>query len=176
MALTPKQEKFCVEYIRTGNKSEAYRLSYDAENMPNESIHVKANEVYNNVKVTLRVSELRKELAERNKITLDEVVQHISQIATFDIAECYDESNNLKSIHDIPKHIRTAIMGLKVLEEFQGFGKDKESIGFTKDIRVINKLDAFEKLMKHLGGYEKDNTQKNIPIRQIINMSDYKKE
>lgn len=161
--LTPKQEKFCNEYIRTGNKSEAYRLAYDARNMADETINREAHELYNNPKITTRIKELRKELAERNKITLDEVVQHISKIALFDIAECYDENQRLKPIQEIPKEIRTAITGIKVYEDKFNTQGDNIVMGETKELKIINKLDAFEKLMKHLGGYEKDNSQKNKP-------------
>jgi len=170
--LTPKQEKFCQEYVLYGNKSQAYRTAYDAENMSNEVIHNKASELSKKGEVGVRIKQLQKELEERNKMTLDRVVQNVSNIALFDIAELYDENNNLKDIHSIPKHIRTSISGIKILEEFEGFGKERESIGFTKDVRVINKLDALEKLMKYFGGYEKDNEQS----RPVINVSELSTE
>lgn len=59
--LTPKQEKFCREFIKCGNASEAYRKAYNAENMKPESINRKASELLDNVKITARVQELDKE-------------------------------------------------------------------------------------------------------------------
>lgn len=164
MALTPKQEKFCIEYIKTGNKSEAYRLAYDTENMSDETIHVKANELSNNGKVRVRIEELQKDIAERNKIDIDELVQTLANIVRFDIAELYDKNDKLKSIHDIPKEQREAIEELTVLEEYQGYGKERELIGFTKKIKASGKQAAIDKLLKHLGGYEKDNRQKKTEI------------
>lgn len=70
MALTPKQEKFCLKYIETGNASEAYRLSYDAGKMKPNVINVKASELLASGKVAVRISELRKPLQQVQNITL----------------------------------------------------------------------------------------------------------
>lgn len=166
--LTPKEEKYSQEYVKTGNKSEAYRLSYSTKNMTSKTVNEKACRLFQRGKVRARIKQLQEQLAERNKMTLDKVVQGIAEIATFDIAELYDEKGNFKNIHDIPRHVRTAITGIKVTEEFEGFGEDRTSIGFTKDIKIINKLDAYKDLMKHFGGYKVDNAQKadRVPSRE----------
>lgn len=170
--LTIKEESFCQAYLKKGNKSEAYRLSYSTKNMKPESIHVEAQKIYKRPKVTLRIKQLQDEIAERNKMTLDKVVAGIAEIATFDIAELYDEKGTLKNIHDIPKAIRTAISGIKVTEEFQGFGPEKEIIGFTKDVKIINKLDAYKELMRYFGGYKKDNDQKTQSTVTVFKIPD----
>ena len=164
--LTVKQENFCQAYLRLGDKSAAYREAYDCENMKAETIHVKASELASIGKVAVRIAELRDEAAERNKISLDEIIGSMAEVVRFDIAELYDEDNKLKSIHFIPKSTRNSITQIEVFEEFQGQGSERQLIGHTKKIRVLNKLDAAEKLIKHLGGYEKDNKQQaqaNVP-------------
>lgn len=111
--LTPKQEKYCQEYIKTGSKSEAYRLAYNAENMKPESINVKAVQTYNQDKIRLRIEKLQEETEKRNDITVDWVVQRLKTVA---------EEND----------------------------KDR--------------VPALDKLMKHLGGYERDNNQQSNNI------------
>lgn len=59
--LTPKQEKFCREYIKCGNASEAYRKVYNAEKMKPETINETACKLLKNPKITTRVQELDKE-------------------------------------------------------------------------------------------------------------------
>lgn len=162
--LTPKQEMFCQQYVLLGNKSQAYRNSYDAENMANDTINRKAVEMFENGKITARVEQLQEELQERNRMTLDKTINSISEIANFDIAELYEEDGTMKSIHEIPKHIRTSINELNVLEVYEGTGKDRKFIGYSKKARMINRLDALEKLVKIFGGYGKDNAQKQIPV------------
>lgn len=70
-ALTPKQEAFCIAYLKTGNASEAYRQAYDAGGMTAASVNRKAKEVLDNVKITARLAELRKPAADKAKITLE---------------------------------------------------------------------------------------------------------
>lgn len=62
MKLTPKQEKFCQEYIKTGNASEAYRLSYDTSKMKPESVNRLAKALFDNVKIRSRIEELQAEI------------------------------------------------------------------------------------------------------------------
>ena len=71
--LTPKQEKFCLVFIETGNASEAYRQAYNSANMKEASINRKAVEVLENVKITARLDEIRGIHAERHNITVDKL-------------------------------------------------------------------------------------------------------
>lgn len=61
MSLTIKQEKFCFEFIRTGNKSKAYKYAYDAENMAQNTIYKEATQVSQIPKVAAKIAELRRE-------------------------------------------------------------------------------------------------------------------
>lgn len=71
MALTEKQEKFCLVYVETGNASEAYRQAYDAENMKATTINRKAKEVMDNGKIKARLQELRAPAVEKALLTLE---------------------------------------------------------------------------------------------------------
>lgn len=77
--LTEKQAAFARAYIETGNASEAYRLSYDAARMKDETVHVKASELLKNGKVTVRIADLQAEAAERHDITVDSLVVELEE-------------------------------------------------------------------------------------------------
>lgn len=77
--LTPKQEAFCQAYIETGNASEAYRTAYAADKMKPETVHVKANELLRNGKVTVRVSELQGEIKQRHNVTVDSLLAELEE-------------------------------------------------------------------------------------------------
>jgi phage terminase small subunit len=76
--LTPKQEKFCLAYLETGNASEAYRRSYNAERMKAETIAVKACELLKKDKVAVRLAELRQPAVEAAQVTCE---GHLKQLA-----------------------------------------------------------------------------------------------
>lgn len=79
MKLTVKQEAFCLAYIETGNASEAYRRAYSAGKMSADAIHVEASKLLDNPKLTLRVQELQAEAAERNAITVDDLIAELEE-------------------------------------------------------------------------------------------------
>lgn len=85
--LTPKQEKFCQKYIELGNASEAYRQSYDCKNMTDETIYVKASELLNNGKITVRIFQLQSEHQERHKVTVDDLLSELEEIKERAIVE-----------------------------------------------------------------------------------------
>jgi Terminase small subunit. len=77
--LTLKQEAFCQAYIETGNASEAYRKAYNAERMKPEVVNVKAAELLNNGKITVRVDELRGEHRQRHNFTVDDLIEELEE-------------------------------------------------------------------------------------------------
>lgn len=125
IALTPKQEKFCQEYVKTGNKSEAYRLAYSSNKMTSASINTEASSMYDNPKITLRIKELQKRIEQEHEIDIDWCI------------------SKLKTV---------------VLDD----EKDRVS--------------ALDKLMKHLGGYEKNNHQKNPTALTEFNLANLTEE
>lgn len=79
MSLTPKQETFCQKYIETGNASEAYRQAYNAANMKPETVAVKASELLSSGKVSVRVQELRRHVAQRHAVTVDSLIAELEE-------------------------------------------------------------------------------------------------
>jgi phage terminase small subunit len=78
--LTPKQEKFAQKYVETGNASEAYRQSYNAENMKPEVIAVKACELLKSGNVSVKVEELQLAHRERHDVTVDSLTTKASEV------------------------------------------------------------------------------------------------
>lgn len=87
MTLTPKQEKFCQEYIKCGNQSMAYRIAYNTDNMKPETINTKAYELMQNGNITDRISELNKQIENDNIATAKEIQTILTQILRGNICE-----------------------------------------------------------------------------------------
>ena len=77
MKLTPKQEKFALAYIETGNASEAYRQAYSAGMMKPETVNRKAKERLDNGKITARLAELQAGHQERHDVTVDSLTKEL---------------------------------------------------------------------------------------------------
>lgn len=79
MKLTPKQEKFAQVYVETSNASEAYRQAYNTQKMKQESIAVNACKLLADANVTLRVQQIREELAKASQIGLKDLLEELEQ-------------------------------------------------------------------------------------------------
>jgi phage terminase small subunit len=77
--LTPKQERFAQKYIELGNASEAYRQSYDAENMSPEAVRVEACRLLQNPNVSLTIVELQEEARKRHAVTVASLTEELDE-------------------------------------------------------------------------------------------------
>lgn len=103
----------------------------------------------------------QQEMSERVEVKQDKILQEYLNVGFCDIAECFDESGNLKNIHDIPKAIRMAISGIDVIEQFSGDGEDR-TVSLVKKIRFWDKLKALDALGRHLGLFNADESRKPV--------------
>lgn len=71
--LTAKQEEAAIKFVECGNRSEAYRHAYDAENMSPESIKVEASRLFANPNVALTVIEIQEENRAAHKVTVESI-------------------------------------------------------------------------------------------------------
>lgn len=89
--LTLKQEAFVKAYIENGgNKSAAYRDAYDAENMLESTINVKACELFKNGKIAVRLLELQEGHRERHNVTVDSLTKELDEAR--DVAKTENQS------------------------------------------------------------------------------------
>ena len=97
MKLTQKQTKFCDEYLIDLNATQAYiRAGYKVANA-----EYSASRLLSNDKVSLYIKEKQDEIAHRNDITVDFVVNGIKDIAL--LGE--QENNRLKAYDLLGKHL-----------------------------------------------------------------------
>jgi phage terminase small subunit len=151
--LTPKQEKFCRLYIETGNASEAYRRSYDASRMASATINRKATELVAHGTITARLEELRAGHQKRHELTIDRIVAEYVKIAFADAGDFFDwgpDGVRVKDKSDLTPEQRAVISEVS---------QTITEAGGTIRVKLHSKLDALEKLGRHLGAWKADNEQ-----------------
>jgi len=158
--LTQKQENFCQEYVKTGNASEAYRRAYNASRMKANTIHIKASELMSSGNVSVRIKELQEKAEERTMITIEKVVKELAKIGFMDPKKLFDENNKLKNISAIEDEAAAAITEVVVNRRYIGEGEEEEVVKY----KMASKQSALDMLMRHLGGYERDNRQKTNDV------------
>jgi phage terminase small subunit len=109
-----------------------------------------------NVKVRQIIDSRRTALVAKYELTTDMIVRSIVQELTFDPAKLYDESGNLRKITDLPEDVRMALSSI----EFEQVGSPDAPV-FVRKVKWAARLGAREQAMKHLGMFEKDNSQRS---------------
>ena len=75
--LTGKQEKFCQGVADGLTQADAYRAAYNASGMKPESVQVSASKLMADPKISQRVAELRRKLAERLLWTREQSIDEL---------------------------------------------------------------------------------------------------
>lgn len=173
--MTDAQKRFCDEYLIDLNATRAYKVAY-----PNckkdETASAAGSRMLGNVKVQEYISQKQKEIEKRTEVTQDMVIKELAKIAFLDIRKLYTENGQLKNVTDIDDDTAGAISSLETLEEYDGYGDDKEKIGDTQKVKLLDKTKALELLGRHLGIFNdkldvnvKEKEEKKNAISDILN-------
>jgi phage terminase small subunit len=71
-------------------------------------------------------------------------------------------------IHELDDDTAAALAGMDVQEVYEGSGESRQFIGYTKKYKLPDKGANLERLMKHLGLFELDNSQKTDPLTSLL--------
>lgn len=147
MSLTPKEHRFCEEYLVDLNaKQAAIRAGYSRH-----TAHQIGYENLNKPDVIKRIEELKVDRSERTKIDADFVLTRLAQIAEADLNDLYDEAGRLLPVQDWPLIWRQGLVaGIDVEELFDGHGDERSQVGEVKKIKTIDRIRALELIGKHV--------------------------
>ncbi len=144
-SLNEKQKQFCNEYIIDFNGTQAaIRAGYSKKTANEQAAQLLAK-----LSIQSYVKELIENRNERTRITQDEVVKDIIEV-----------KNRCMQKVPLTKFDKSTKLNIQVTDEL---GRDV----WQFDAQGANK--ALDMLMKHTGGYNADNTQKQQTITNNIN-------
>lgn len=173
--MTDAQKRFCDEYLIDLNATRAYKVAY-SRCKKDETASVNGSKLLRNTKVQEYISKKQKEIEKRTEVTQDMVIKELAKIAFLDIRKLYTENGQLKNVTDIDDDTARAISSLETLEEYDGYGDDREKIGDTQKVKLLDKTKALELLGRHLGIFNdklglnvKEKEEKKNAISDILN-------
>lgn len=114
------------------------------------------------VEVQQALNTRRTEVLQKFQLTTERTLQEIARLAYSDPRRLFGPDGRLKAIHELDDDAAATIASIEA-DEIKGEGV---VLGITRKIKVWDKNSALDKAMKHLGLYEKDNTQ---PAAAIAN-------
>lgn len=90
-------------------------------------------------------------LTARAEWAMERVLQEIQLIGTVDIRRAYDASGALLPVNDMPDDVAAAVSGIETDDIYEGFGTEREKVGETRKLKLIDKLKALELMGKNFG-------------------------
>jgi phage terminase small subunit len=144
LTLTPKQQRFCDEYLIDMN---ATRAALRAGYSQNTALNGQLMEV---PKIQAYLKERRAEASQKLQIDHETLLGELMKVAFANMGDYFGDDGKIKPMQEIIEEKKSAIWSLKVSE-----GK----YGTTVQLRLHSKLAALEKIAKHIKFYEPEKKQ-----------------
>lgn len=163
--LTPKQQKFCDEYLVDLNATQAaIRAGYSKKT---------ANEIgaQNLAKVSIQeyLTAARQRMQERTEITADMVVKELARIGFHNVKDFVNGGNSVLELKFIDEDKTAAVSAVKnTVKSTYNTATRETTTDTITEIKFHDKVSALEKLGRHLGIFEKDNGQRKLEISGVL--------
>jgi len=152
-----KQEYFVNSVLAGKDLATAAREAGYCPNGNKATLTCRGKELMRHPTVLLRLAYRRGKLAQKYDVSKGRVIRALAEIAFSDPARFLDaDTGNLLALHEMQPRARRAISSIEV------------TAGNVTKVRCWPKVDALEKLCKHLGLFAKDNAQKPQPVQFTI--------
>lgn len=144
--ITNKQEAFAQNIFKGMSQRDAYRASYCAENMSDRLVDTQASILIRKEAVANRILELRQTLSDRNIVTVEKVLDELSNIA-------FDDIKNYLDFETCDVSLGKDTSGVPIIKSFSNVRLKDSSTIDTRNISEIQ-LDSKGNLKFKL--YQKD--------------------
>lgn len=159
-----RQEKFCQEYVKTGNLTQ----SLIAAGYSPKYANAKGYETLGKVGVQERIEELRNKIEQKHEITRERVLAEYAKIAFMDVRKMFNDNGEPLGITQLDDNTAGAIAGIEVLEE-----KVKgEVVGYVKKYRLADKRAALADICKVMGYNAPEEKNVKVKIDNLSSLSD----
>lgn len=146
MALSVKQEKFCLEYAKSGNQRQAYiKAGYKCKN--DASADASASQLLRNPKVKERLAELAEEIKNASIADITEMQQKLTEIIrqTLDEEVIVVESSGdfMTKARKMTKKpaIKEVISAINTLGKMQGAFVDNVNLNSTVGVVIVDDIE-----------------------------------
>lgn len=146
MALSVKQEKFCLEYAKSGNQRQAYlKAGYKCKN--DASADASASQLLRNPKVKERLAELAEEIKNASIADITEMQQKLTEIIrqTLDEEVIVVESSGdfMTEARKMTKKpaIKEVISAINTLGKMQGAFVDNVNLNSTVGVVIVDDIE-----------------------------------
>jgi phage terminase small subunit len=144
LGLSSFEQRFCelVATAKSPNATQALRDMGWKGTRPD----VKASKLLQRPHVKERIAQIESDVLAAAQISRVQIVREMGRVAFADIRKLYDESGNLKPIHELDEEAAAQLAGVEVEELFEGRGEDRQQIGVLRKVKRWDKVKALADL------------------------------
>ena len=159
--ITPKKQRFAEEYLVDLNATQAaIRAGYSGK-----TAYSQGDRLLKDVEVRKLIDYAMSKRSERTQITAERVLQELARVAFFDPRRLLNADGSPRPINELDDDTAAVLAGMDIHEEYFGSGEDRQFIGYTKKVKVSDKVAALGLAMRHLGMLKDKLEVKNIDER-----------
>jgi phage terminase small subunit len=145
--MTPKQERFVLEYLVDANATQAsIRAGYSAK-----TAHAIGSKLIRNPAIAEAIRARRGKMDRKTELTVEKLDTKLAQILDFDPRALLREDGSLKPPSEWDDSTAAVIAGLDVEELFEGRGDDREQVGNVRKVKIADRIKPIELGYKRLG-------------------------
>lgn len=141
MSLTPRQERFCEEYVVDLNGTQAAIRAGYAES----GAGVEAARLLKNANVIDHINELKTGVRRIREIRADRILNTLETIAYGDVAAFFDEEGHLLPRSEWPEGAHLLVAGI----EFKTVQLGEGAVEHIAKIKLVDRLKALNMLAQH---------------------------
>lgn len=145
--MNPRHAEFVRQYLIDLDISKAaIRAGYKGK-----TVRKTGWQIFHRPEVQEAIAKAMQERSQRTQITADRVLQELACIAFFDPRRLLKDDGTPIPVSELDAETAAALAGMDVMEEYEGTGKDRVFVGYTKKVKVADKVGALGLAMRHLG-------------------------
>lgn len=166
-AAADRRAAFVREYIKNGRNGTQAAI---AAGFSEKGARVTAAKLLAEPNIAAMVDARVARASEISGLTVERTLMEVARLAYSDPRPFLHSDGTLKPVEEWTHDMAASVASLEVLEEYEGTGDDRKLVGHTKKLKFWDKNAAIEKAMKHLGLYEKDNSQTrpNLALQVVL--------
>lgn len=155
--LTAKEERFCREWLTDMNDTQAaIRTGYSKK-----TSGAIGHELLKKPKIRVEIDRLRHAALMRADLTLDNLINEMKHFGFYSIKDFIEDSNTIADLSLMTRETLKPVVGIKTTTKYDDEGRMEKTV----ELKFVDKRAAVVDLIRHLGGFEKDNQQKVIKFK-----------
>ena len=157
---TIREQRFIEELPHDWNQTQAaIRAGYS----PKTARQIGA-ELMQKPKIKDAIDKIRADQSRRSGMNIDVAIQEMARIARVNPKRLFNDDGSPKPIQELDDDTAAALIGLEVMEIYEGRGDDRHFVGYLKKYKLADKKGALEAFFRHYGMFKDDAPIVNVNI------------